>query len=203
VKLLLAATLMLVLSTMAMAETENYQVGSYVVSFDLGSGVDHQAQALEPLESADSTVYPLLIVTDNNTGASVIVTEYSELTDSTMVLNEEVAALRLALTRGINVTEKQEMDIDGASGFVLSGKPIPGYNLPDMPYYYASYWLDSQECSECGPVSAATTNVGISSTYSDAVTMSFINSIHVAKGQISVPQQPTAPNSMGQVLPPV
>jgi hypothetical protein len=203
VKLLLAATLMLVLSTMAMAAPESYQLGSYVVSFDLNSDIAHQVQAMDPVESSASTVYPLLIVTDNNTGASVIVTEYKELKDSTMGLNEEVAALRLALTRGINVTEKQEMDIDGVSGFVLSGTPIPGYNLPDMPYYYASYWLDNKECSECGPVSVATTNVGISSTYSDAVTSSLISSIHVATGQISTPGQATAQGSTQQVLPPV
>jgi len=186
------------LSTVALAAPESYQLGEYVVSFDLNSDATYNIQTVDPIEGSDSTIYPLLIVTDNNTGASITITENKGLQDSSMKLNREVAALRLILYKGINVTESNEVAIDGADGFVLSGLPIPGSDLPQMPYYYASYWLDSSECGNCESLSAATTNVGITSTYSEGVTQSLLNSIHIEKGQTTAAQATQG----GQVLPP-
>ena len=188
------------LSTMAMAAPESYQLGEYAVSFDLNTDATYQVQTVDPIEGSASTVYPLLIVTDNNTGASVTITENNELQDSSMGLNREVSALRLILYKGINVTESDEMDIDGADGFVLSGLPIPGSNLPEIPYYYASYWLDSEDCGDCESLSVATTNVGITSTYSEEITKALLNSIHIEKGTAAVTAAPSAQG--GQVLPP-
>ena len=188
------------LSTMAMAAPESYQLGEYVVSFDLNTDATYQIQTVDPIEGSASTVYPLLIVTDNNTGASVTLTENKELQDASMGLNREVSALRLILYKGINVTESDEMDIDGADGFVLSGLPIPGSNLPEIPYYYASYWLDSNECGDCESLSVATTNVGITSTYSEEITKALLNSIHIEKGEAAGTAAPVA--GTGQVLPP-
>jgi len=185
------------LSTVALAAPESYQLGDYVVSFDLNDGANHQMQTVEPIEGQASTAYPLLIITDNNTGASITLTENNELQDASMSLNREVAALRLILYKGINVTESNEMTIDGADGFVLSGLPIPGSNLPQIPYYYASYWLDSNGCGDCGSLSAATTNVGITSTYSADITQSLLNSIHIEKGQAAA-----APGGAQQAFPP-
>lgn len=190
------------LSTVALSAPESYQLGGYVVSFDLNSDVSHQVQTVEPVEGPVSTIYPLLIVTDNNTGASITVTEYKELQDSSLALNQEVSALRLALYRAINVTESQETTIDGVNGFVMSGMPLPGSNQPEMKYHHASYWLDSLDCSECGPVSVARVNVGISSTYSDEITSSLIGSVHVAQGELPSAASTAMPTGTGQVLPP-
>jgi hypothetical protein len=187
------------LSTVALAAPESYQIGEYVVSFDLNTDAAHQIQAVDPVQGQDATAYPLLIVTDNNTGASITITENNMLQDSSMKLNREVAALRLILYKGINVTESNEMTIDGADGFVLSGLPIPGSNLPQIPYYYASFWLDSNGCGDCESLSAATTNVGITSTYSSEITQSLLNSIHIEKGQAAPAAQASAQQ---QVLPP-
>jgi hypothetical protein len=201
-KLLLAATIVLMLSAIAMAAPESIQLGTYAVSFDLNTDIAYQIQTPEPMESPIATIYPLLIITDNSTGASITITEYKELQDSNLGLNKEIAALRLVLYRGINVTEQKEMDIDGNSGFILSGMPIPGANIPEVTYYHASYWLDSKDCSECGPVSVATTNVGISSTYPQDVTEGLLSSLRVVKGEAMAPAQSAPMAQGGQVLPP-
>jgi len=179
------------LSSLAVAVPESSQVGPYTVSFDLNTNLNYQIQTPEKVEIASAVAYPIWIITDNVTGASITITEYKELRDSSLQLNEENTALRMFI-RGINATAPIEQTIDGMKGFVISGMPGVS-NMPQTTFLQALYWLDSKDC-ECGPVSVGTTSVGIFSTYPEDVTTNLLNSLHVVKGQAAAPDMPPATN---------
>jgi len=175
---------MLMLSSEALASMEMQQIGPYIVSFNMNTDMSYQIQMQDPVIYPFATVYPLIIATDNTTGASISITQYNNLTTSTLDMNEEITALRMAL-RGINVTAPEEVVIDNMSGFLISGMPFADMgNAPtEITLYQAQYWLDSKEC-ECGPVSVGTVLVSIGSTYSQEVTQGLLSSIHVASSQV-------------------
>lgn len=171
------------LSSLAIAATETRQVGPYTVSFNVNTNMNYQVSMPNPGVYPFATIYPLVVMTDNSTGASISITEYKNLTDSTLQSNEENTALRMAL-RGINATAPVAMVIDGKNGYVISGAPFS--NMNNMPqglmFYHAQYWLDSNSC-QCGPISAGMKLVDITSTYPQDVTEGILTSIHVTMGQ--------------------
>jgi hypothetical protein len=166
------------------AASETHQLGPYTVSFDMNTDMSYQTHIKDPAVYPFATIFPLVITTDNTTGASISITQYNNLTPSILGLNEEIAALRMSL-RGINVTAPEEMVIDNINGFLLSGIPFTGMgNAPSgFMFYQAQYWLDSNDC-ECGPVSVGTVMVNIASTYPQNVTENLLSSIHVAATQM-------------------
>jgi hypothetical protein len=139
--------------------------------------MSYQIQAQDPAVYPFATLYPLMIKTDNTTSASIIITQCNNLTPSILWMNEEIAALQMAL-KGINVTAREEMIIDNTDGFLLSGMSLAGMgNEPSgFMLYQAQYWLDSKDC-ECGPVSVGTMLVNIASTYPRKLHESLLNSI--------------------------
>jgi hypothetical protein len=183
VRLSIAAFIILMLSSAALATHETHQLGPYSVSFDMTTDMGYQIQTQDPSVYPFATLYPLVIKTDNTTSASIIITQCNNLTPSILWMNEEIAALQMAL-KGINVTAREEMVIDNTDGFLLSGMSLAGMgNEPSgFRFYQAQYWLDSKDC-ECGPVSVGTMLVNIASTYPQKVTESLLSSIHVAAGQ--------------------
>jgi hypothetical protein len=186
VKISIAAILMLLLSSAALAAPEMHQLGPYTVSFNLNTSLNYQIQSQNPMIYPSATIYPLVISTNNTTGASISIIQYNNLTTSTLGVNEETAGLRMAL-RGINVTAPEKMTIDKMNGFRLSGMPSAGMGNASSRsmFYQAQYWLDSKDCT-CGPVSVGTVLVNIASTYPENVTGSLLSSIHVAAGQEAV-----------------
>jgi hypothetical protein len=179
VRLLFTAILMLMVSCSALAAPETHPLGPYTVSFNMNTSAKYQIQTPNPTVYPFATVYTLVISTDNTTGTSIGITKYKNLTTSTLETNEEIAALRMALS-GINVTAPVEQVIDNKNGFLLSGTPFAGMvNVPPGTVFQeAQYWLDSKSC-ECGPVSVGTTLVDIASTYPQDVTKGILGSIHV------------------------
>ena len=172
------------LSSLAFAATETSQVGPYTVSFSMNTNMNYQVTTPSPAMYPFATIYPLVVMTDNSTGASISITEYKNLTDSTMQSNEENTALRMAL-RGINATTPVARVIDGKNGYLISGAPFSGMSSmsPGLMFFHAQYWLDSNNC-QCGPLSVGTKLVDITSTYPQDVTEGILTSIHVAMGQI-------------------
>ena len=185
-KISIVAILMLLLSSAALAAPEMHQLGPYTVSFNLNTSLSYQIQPQNPMIYPSATIYPLVISTNNTTGASISIIQYNNLTTSTLGENEETAGLRMAL-RGINVTAPEKMTIDKMNGFRLSGMPFAGMGNASSGsmFYQAQYWLDSKDCA-CGPVSVGTVLVNIASTYPENVTESLLRSIHVAAGQEAV-----------------
>jgi hypothetical protein len=198
-RLSIAAILCLLLSSAALASPEMHQLGPYMVSFDMNTSLSYQIQTQNPVVYPNATVYPLVITTNNTTGASISITQYNNLTTSTLEVNEVTAGLRMAL-RGINATAPKKITIDNMNGFWLSGMPFAGMvNAPSgSMFYQAQYWLDSRDC-ECGPVSVGTTLVNIASMYPQNITESLLGSIHVTAVQEAVgtgaPVTPSANNS--------
>ena len=132
----------------------------------MNTPMKYQIQMLTPQSSSSSTVYPLLIGTNNSTGASIAITEYKSPMDSTIQMQE-------ALTFYRNQT------IDGKNGFLISAVPFSGSKLPaGIKEYVAQYWPESQSY---GPVSAGTESVDITSTYPQDVTMNLLKSISIVK----------------------
>jgi hypothetical protein len=180
VKLLLAAVLALMLSSVALAAPETHQVGPYKVSFDMNTNTKYQILTPNTQGNSMATGYLLEIKTDNSTGASVAITEYKNPVDSTLQMQ---GALDLWSMRasGINATTMMNQTINGKNGFLISGAPFSSSNVPaGFKLYHAQYWLDSKQC-ECGAVSVGTTSVFISSTYPQDVTMNLLKSINVVK----------------------
>jgi hypothetical protein len=106
VKLLLTAALVLMLSSLALAATENQQLGPYMVSFDMNTPMQYQVQVQEPIETPYSTIYSMRIATDDTTGASIGITEYKNKTDATLDVAKQLTAMGMAL-RGLNVTRSR------------------------------------------------------------------------------------------------
>lgn len=197
-RLIIAIALVLMLSSLSLAATETRQTGPYTVSFNMNTNMNYQIQTPNPAVYPFATIYPIVIVTDNMTGASISITQYNNLTDSTLQVSEEITALRMAL-RGINTTAAEEQVIDGKNGFLISGLPF-GMGVPSgLQFYQAQYWLDSSNC-ECGPVSVGTMLVDITSTYPESVTQGILSSIQVAAaaGQMPPSTQGTVPSQTPQ-----
>lgn len=193
----LAFALLLMLSSLATSAPESSQLGPYAVTFDMNTEMQYEVIPLEVGESDAATYYGLQVVTDNSTGARVVITENKELIDSTIAPQKTITVLNAAVN-GFNVTSLEDTVIDGMEGYVASGVPFPQItSIPaDTQIFEAVYWLDSEEC-ECGPVSVGTTSVAISSTYPEDVTMNLINSLKIVKGEAAA-----AAVAGEQVLPP-
>jgi hypothetical protein len=192
VRLLAAILLSLALIPVALASMEVQEIGPYTVSFNMNTDIPYQIQTQAPMTYPFGTIYPLVISTDNTTGASIGITQYNNLTTSTLDVNEEIAALRMALS-GFNASAPEKMIIDNMSGFLVSGIPFEDMgNAPTgITLFQAQYWLDSKSC-ECGPVYVGTVLVSITSTYPKDVTQGLLCSIHVSSSQM------TSPTAMSQ-----
>ena len=172
--------LVLMLSSLALAAPETHQLGPYMVSFDLNTNMNHQVQMSNPMSTASATVYTMKILTDNSTGAGISIIENNALTDSTTSTIKQLVAMGMALS-GINTTNIVDVPIDGKNGFVAMGVPFAAQSNMPSELYRGVYWLDSTDCTTCGPVSVGKTSVDISSTYPQDVTQNLLKSIHVAK----------------------
>ena len=184
------------LSSLATAAPESHQLGPYVVNFDMNTDLQYEVAELEPNVAESATVYVLQASVDNTTGASLIISEYKELIDATIVPQMQISMLSARLG-GYNVTSVDDVTIDGKEGFMVSAVPN-SYSemIPEgITRYEVVYWLDGEKC-ECGPVSVGKTSVSILSTFPEDVTMNLVNSLQVAKGEA------TAEGESGQVLPP-
>jgi hypothetical protein len=179
VRLILSTALLLMLSCSALAAVETQQLGPYNVSFDMNTNMKYQLIPETSVEAPFANAYPLLIMTDNLTGARIFITEYKNLTDATMNTAKNIVRLT-TLLRGFNVTSVDDLTIDGHPGFLVTGsnEAVP----KEMKFYEAMYWLDSHSC-ECGPVSVGMVNVDITSSYPQDATEGLINSIHVVPAE--------------------
>jgi hypothetical protein len=198
VKLLLAATLVLMLSAIAIAVPDSQQLGPYTVSFDLNANANYQAQIAQPIEMETANNYQMRLFVDNSTYASIGITEYAEPTDATLMVFKSMLPMSMML-QGLNVTNVEDRTIDGKEGFLVSSTPLEAsVGAPSM-VYRAMYWLDSQGC-ECGPVSVGKTSVVVTSTYPLDVTESLLSSLQIVKGEAAPMAAPSAQG--GQVMPP-
>jgi hypothetical protein len=195
-KLLLAATMMLMLSAIAMAAPDSQQLGPYAVSFDLNA--NYQVQTTEPVEMETANAYQMGLFVDNSTYASIGITEYAQLTDATLMVFKSMLPMSMML-QGLNVTNVEDIAIDGKEGFMVTSEPFEAVAGAPSQVYRAMYWLDSQDC-ECGPVSLGTTSVVITSTYPLDVTESLLSSLQIVKGEVATAAAPSAQG--GQILPP-
>lgn len=189
--------MMLMLSAVAMAVPDSQQLGPYAVSFDLNA--NYQVQIAQPVEMGTAKAYQMGLFVDNSTYASVSITEYAELTDSTLMVFKSMLPMSMML-QGLNVTNVEDMTIDGKDGFLVTSEPVEAIAGAPSTVYRAMYWLDSQDC-ECGPVSVGKTSVVITSTYPLDVTQGLLSSLQIVQGQAATTTAaPTAQG--GQVLPP-
>lgn len=165
----------------AMATPDSQQVGPYTVSFDLNS--NYQVQIDEPMESDVGTVYSMALFVDNSTGASIAIADYAQPTDATLNMHKTLNTMSMML-QGLNSTNVEDMTIDGKDGFLITAEPFEAAADAPSNVYKAAYWLDGTEC-ECGPVSAGTTSVTVTSTYPLDVTEGLLSSLSVVKGEAS------------------
>ena len=182
-KLLLAAVLVLMLISLAQAAPETRQLGPFNVSFDMNTNINYTIEKPEVKGDSSATPYLLGIKTNNTTWASIGITEYKNLVDSTIQMHKSLTGMSLVLS-GINVTAIDDKVIgkDGKQGYLATGVPIANLNAPaGTMFYQATYWLDSKDC-DCGAVSVGQTRVVITSTYPQDVTMNLMSSILVEKG---------------------
>ncbi|MEI6104652.1 MAG: hypothetical protein WCP70_11980 [Methanothrix sp.] len=197
-KLLLAATIVLMLSAIAIAVPDNQQLGPYAVSFDLNA--NYQPQIGQPIETETSNAYQMRLFVDNSTFAAIGITEYAEPTDSTLMVFKSMLPMSMML-QGLNVTNVEDMTIDGKEGFLVTSNPLEAIAGAPSSVYRAMYWLDSQGC-ECGPLSVGKTSVVITSTFPQDVTESLLSSLQIVKGEAAASAQPAPTTQGGQVMPP-
>lgn len=201
-KLLLAVTIVLMLSSLAIAVPESSQLGPYSVSFDMNTDLPHELTPMDTIQGQAVTVYVMQIFTDNTTKARLLISEYNSPIDSTLGVYKQLTAMGIALT-GFNTTSMEDKMIDGKEGFLIGSVPYPDNTMApaDAKLFNALYWIDSQGC-ECGPVSLGTTSVEITSSYPQDVTENLLSSLKVVKGEAAASAQPAPSAQGGQVMPP-
>ena len=189
-KLLLAATLVLMLSAIAIAVPDSQQLGPYSVSFDLNA--NYQPEIAQPMESETANAYQVRLFVDNSTLATIGITEYAEPIDATFDVHKSLMRMNMFLS-GLNASIPEDRTIDGKEGFLIPSVPTQVGNGGPSMVYRAMYWLDSEKC-ECGPVSVGKTSVVVTSTFPQDVTESLLSSLKIVKGEAAA--------QGGQVLPP-
>jgi len=199
VKILLAATLMLMLSGMAIAVQDSQQVGPYTISFDMNA--NYQAQIADPIVTETANAYQMRLFVDNSTFALIGITEYADLTDTTQQVHKNMMPMNMILREGLNATNVEDRTIDGKEGFLVTSVPFDTAAGAPSVVYRAMYWLDSQDC-ECGPVSVGKTSVIITSTFPQDVTDGLLSSLQIVKGEAMASTQAAPSAQGGQVLPP-
>jgi hypothetical protein len=181
VKLLSAAVLVLLLSSLALAAPESKELGPYTIKFDLNSDKNYSIEPREPITSEAGDLYRMVIIKDNSTFAMIDIAEYSEPTDSTLLMHKTLVPMNMVLREGLNVTNVEDKQVDGKDGFVVTAMPfVANGEQPNFDVYRAMYWLDDQKC-ECGPVSVGKTSVIVSSTYPQDITQNLLDSLHIEK----------------------
>jgi len=195
-KLLLAATMMLMLSAVAMAMPGIQQLGPYAVSFDLNA--NYQVQIAQPVQNEQVNAYRMGLIVDNSTLAIIDIAEYAELEDATLKVHKNLLGLSM-MREGLNATNVEDVTIDGKEGFMVTSEPFEAVAGAPSTVYRAMYWMDSQDC-ECGPVSVGKTSVVVTSTYPLEVTQGLLSSLKIVQGQAATTAAPAAQG--GQILPP-
>lgn len=190
-KILLAATLVLMLSAIAIAVPDSQQLGPYAVSFDMNA--DYQVQNAQPIETETANAYQMRLFADNSTFAVIGITEYAEPTDATIQVHKSLMPMNMIIREGLNATNVEDMTIDGMEGFLVTGEPFQVTDGAPSTVYRAMYWPDSEKC-DCGPVSVGKTSVIITSTFPQDVTESLLSSLQIVEGE--------AVALGGEVLPP-
>jgi len=185
----------LMLSSMAIAMPDSQQLGPYTVSFDLNA--NYEAQNAQPVETEAANAYQMRLFVDNSTFAVIGITEYADLTDTTMQVHKSLMPMNMIIREGLNATNVEDMTIDGKEGFLVTSMPFEAIAGAPSTVYRAMYWLDSQGC-ECGPVSVGQTSVLVTSTFPLDVTEGLLSSLQVVKGEAAAPAMAQG----GQILPP-
>ena len=178
-KLLLAATLVLMLSAIAIAVPDSQLVGPYTVSFDLNA--NYKAQYALPIETKTANTYQMRLFVDNSTFAVIGITDYAEPKDATLKVHKSLMPPNM-IKKGLNATNVEDRTIDGKEGFLVTSMPFSTNNPASSGVYTAMYWLDSKN-SERGPVSVGNTCVIIASTFPKDVTERLLSSLHIMKGK--------------------
>jgi hypothetical protein len=197
-KLLLAATLVLMLSAIAIAVPDNQQLGPYAVSFDLNA--NYMPEMRQPIENEEVNAYGVGLRVDNSTFATIEIAEYVELQDATLNVHKNLMGLQMTLG-GLNVTNVEDKTIGGKEGFLFTTVPSQAEIGAPSTVYRAMYWLDSQSC-ECGPVSVGKTSIVITSTFPQDVTEGLLSSLQVVKSEAAASAQPAPTTQGGQIIPP-
>lgn len=182
-KILLAATLALMLSATAMAAPNSQQLGPYNVSFDLNA-TSYQIQLAQPINMETFDAYRMNLFIDNSTFAVITITEYAELQDATMKVHKTLMPSNMILREGLNASLAEDMVIDGKDGLLVVAEPLVTDSIEPYIVYRAMYWLDSTDC-ECGPLSAGKTNVVVTSTLPRDLTEKLFSTLHVVKSESS------------------
>ena len=191
-KLLLAASIVLMLSSIAIAIPNSQLLGPYKVSFDLNA--NYQTQITQPVDSDSSSTYQMILIQNNSTFALIGIKEYTEPQDATLKVHKNLMPMSMIIREGLNASIAKDIKIDGKDGFLIESVPFTEDDNATV-VYRAMYWLDSEDF---GPVSAGTTSVTITSTYPLDVTEGLLSSLRIVKGEASA----AAPANGGQVLPP-
>ena len=163
------------IATMAHAKTETNTIGTYKVSFDLNTTLNHTVKVAQPIDSPSAVLYDLSVTTRNYTLARLSIIESKNLTDSTLPTDKYINELNMIVKGYYKNISGVDMTIDGKKGFVLTG-----LNTKNMRLFQASYWLDRKDC-QCGPVSIGTTQVAVTSAYPLNVTLNLLKTLHIEK----------------------
>jgi hypothetical protein len=193
VKILLAATLVLMLSAIAIAVPDSQQLGPYTVTFDLNA--KYEVLNAQPIETETANAYQMRLFVDNSSYAAIGIAESAEPTDATLQVLKSMIPMSMIIREGLNVTGVDDKTIDGKEGFLVTSVPFQANVGAPSVVYRAMYWLDSQIC-ECGPVSVGKTSVIITSTFPQDVTEGLLSSLQIVKGEAAASTQG------GQVVPP-
>jgi hypothetical protein len=175
---------MLMSAFMASAALETKTVGPYNVSFDMNTSTNYSILFSEPIRTSDSSVYLMLIKTNNTTMSQIAIIDNENITDSTLSTGKIIAEKSLANFGYSRNMSSVYTDLDGKKAIIVTG-----LNQRNMRLFLAGYWLDSKDC-QCGPVSVGKTKVEVTSSYSPVQTWNLLSKLHIEKSKKKEQKQP-------------
>jgi hypothetical protein len=179
-KLILAISVFLILSALALAGPEEISAGPYNISFDLNTTTDYNLTLYPVVEDNDSSLYRLSIGLDDGTMADIGVVEnkdwqYGEY-PCTFWQGMYLSAAKVS--GEIQNGSVSEATIDGREGLVIRQEIFNQSQARTINSTIARYWLDAEEIEGYG-LMAAKTEVQMISILPENLTDDLLNTIHV------------------------
>jgi len=175
---LIACLILLLLISVASADSSRITTGPYNITFDLNTPKNYTVEVTAPLEDTNYTSYSVVIDVPNETHAGIYIWDLKTPEDATITTIKDVYK---AYTHGLQNSSVEIGKIDEKDGIIAYY-----VNPQDRQAFLGRYWLDSKKIDN-GPLAAGSIEVQLygtmprNSTEGMAIAKSLINTLHIEK----------------------
>lgn len=175
---LIACLTLLVLISVASADSSRITTEMYNITFDLNTSKNSTVEVAAPLEDTNYTSYSVVIDVPNETHAGIYIWDLKTPEDATLTTIKEIYE---AYTRDIQNSSVEIGKIDGKDGIIAYY-----VDQQNRQVFLGRYWLDSKKIDN-SPLSAGSIEVQLygtmprNSTEGMAIAKSLIDTLHIER----------------------